>query len=145
MDKVNMDDYWSPHISFLEHITEVGSEEDIKTMFEENFGIDNLLKYGDEVHLILAQQGYAHDQLAISENPEVRAAVAANCDNPEQFLGDDASEVKIALIKRDIGLEQFSNDDSYWIQREVIQRGYNLESFVHHESPILRQAVAQQG
>ena len=145
MDKVNMDDYWSPHIPFLEHITEVGSKEDIKTMFEENFGIDNLLKYGDEVHLILAKQGYAHDQLAISENPEVRAAVAANCDNPEKFLGDDASEVKIALIKRDIGLEQFSNDDSYWIQREVIQRGYNLESFVHHESPILRQAVAQQG
>ena len=38
MDKVNMDDYWSPHIPFLEYITEVGSEDDIKTMLEDNFG-----------------------------------------------------------------------------------------------------------
>ena len=36
MDKVNMDDYWSPHIPFLEYITEVGSEDDIKTMLEDN-------------------------------------------------------------------------------------------------------------
>lgn len=56
MDKVNMDDYWSPHIPFLEYITEVGSEDDIKTMLEDNFGIDNLLEFGDgndeRVHVI---------------------------------------------------------------------------------------------
>lgn len=145
MDKVNMDDYWDPHVSFLEHITEVGSKDDIKIMFEENFGIDSLLKYGDKAHLILAQQGYAHDQLAISENPQVRAAVAANCDEPEQFLEDDASVVKVALIQRNIGLEQFSNDESFAVQEEIIKRGYNLDKFVHNDSPYIQRAVAQQG
>lgn len=49
MDKVNMDDYWAPHIPFLEYITEVGSEDDIKTMLEDNFGIDNLLDLETEM------------------------------------------------------------------------------------------------
>lgn len=149
MDKVNMDDYWSPHIPFLEYVTEIGSEDDIKIMLEDNFGIDNLLAFGDgndeRVHVILAKQGYAHDKLASSDNPVVRAAVAESTNNPEQFLGDDSSTVKVALIHRNVGLDLYANDKSIAVQQEVIKQGYNLDQFVKSESPIIRRAVAQQG
>ena len=142
MDKVNMDDYWAPHIPFLEYITEVGSEDDIKTMLEDNFGIDNLLEFGDgndeRVHVILAKHGYAHDKLASSDNPVVRAAVAESTDNPEHFLGDESSTVKIALIHRNVGLDLYANDKSIAVQQEVIKQGYNLDQFVKSESPIIR-------
>lgn len=86
LDPVNMDDYWDPHDTFLEHIVEVGSPDDIKLMFEENFGIEHLLQLGDDAKIVLASQGYAHDILAADENKNVRASVAKHCDNPEQFL-----------------------------------------------------------
>lgn len=90
LDPVNMDDYWDPHDTFLEHIVEVGSSDDIKLMFEENFGIDKLLRLGEDAKVILASQGYAHELLVTDENENVRASVAKHCDNPEQFLDDES-------------------------------------------------------
>ena len=127
LDPVNMDDYWDPHDTFLEHIVEVGSSDDIKLMFEENFGIDKLLRLGEDAKVILASQGYAHELLATNENENVRASVAKHCDNPEQFLDDESYYVKTALISRDIGLDKFANDEDSLIQRAVVRRGYNLE------------------
>ena len=145
MDPVNMDDYWGRHVTFLEHVANVGSEDDIKIMFEENFGIDNLLQCGDDAQMILIRHGYAHKQLANSENEIIRAQVAKYSNRPEQFLEDDSNLVKIALIQRDIGLDRYMNDDNITIQREVVKRGYNLDHFVSHESPIIRSEVAKQG
>lgn len=85
LDPVNMDDYWDQHDTFLEHIVEVGSSDDIKLMFEENFGIDKLLRLGEDAKVILASQGYAHELLATDENENVRASVAKHCDNPNNF------------------------------------------------------------
>lgn len=144
LDPVNMDDYWDPHDTFLEHIVEVGSSDDIKLMFEENFGIDKLLRLGEDAKVILASQGYAHELLATDENENVRASVAKHCDNPEQFLDDESYYVKTALISRDIGLDKFANDDSL-IQRAVVRRGYNLEQFVNSDKFRVRQEVAKQG
>ena len=69
MDLVNMDDYYARHPTFLEHISNMGSERDIKLMFKENFGIENLLKEGSTAKLILAKHGYAHDLLAHDKDP----------------------------------------------------------------------------
>ena len=145
LDPVNMDDYWDPHDTFLEHVVEVGSLDDIKLMFEENFGIERLLQLGDDAKIILASQGYAHDILAADENENVRASVAKHCDNPEQFLGDESYYVKCELISRDIGLDKFANDEDSLIQRAVVRRGYNLEHFVNSDKFRVRQEVAKQG
>lgn len=75
LDPVNMDDYWDPHDTFLEHIVEVGSSDDIKLMFEENFGIDKLLRLGEDAKVILASQGYAHELLATDENETCELAL----------------------------------------------------------------------
>lgn len=144
-DPVNMDDYWGRHVTFLEHVANVGGEDDIKIMFEENFGIDNLLQCGDDAQMILIQHGYSHAQLATSKNETIRAQVAKYSDTPEQFLEDDSNLVKIALIQRDIGLDRYMNDNSISVQREVVKRGYGLDHFVSHESPIIRSEVAKQG
>ena len=145
LDPVNMDEYWDPHDTFLEHIVEVGSSDDIKLMFEENFGIDKLLRLGEDAKVILASQGYAHELLATDENENVRASVAKHCDNPEQFLDDESYYVKTALISRDIGLDKFANDEDSLIQRAVVRRGYNLEHFVNSDKFRVRQEVAKQG
>ena len=73
MDRVNMDDYYDRHPTFLEHISNVGSESDIKCMFEENFGIENLLKKGSTAKLILAKHGYANELLSQDKDPSIRA------------------------------------------------------------------------
>lgn len=69
MDRVNMDDYWGQHPTFLEYISNVGNEDDIKLMFEENFGIQNLFKEGSTAKRILIKHGYAQGLLAYDDDP----------------------------------------------------------------------------
>ena len=144
MDRVNMDDYWGQHPTFLEYISNVGNEDDIKLMFEENFGIQNLFKEGSTAKRILIKHGYAQGLLAYDDDPIIRAQVAKYCDKPEHFINDDAYEVKAVLIQRGIGIDKFTYDDDKWAQLEVAKQGYNLDYFINSPYNFIRAQVAEQ-
>lgn len=130
MDRVNMDDYYDRHPTFLEHISNVGSDSQLKD------------DRSDKIRNYIAKDGYYLDQYVNDESAYVREAVAKNGYGLDQLIHDTDEYVLTNVAEHGYGLDELKTHPSPFIRGMVASKGYQPELFIHDPSKMVRQ-IAQ--